>query len=123
MLGSKLRELRLNKNMSQQQLANLSGIDRTTIGKYELKGVSPSYEVLIRICHALDITPKYLISTDNNHTKIDQNPTDLIDFIRKANYTLCGSSALPEDKKRISKIIEALYYDKVINNKKGYSMQ
>ncbi len=83
MLGSKLKELRLKKNMSQRQLADLSGIDRTTIGKYELKNVRPSYEILARICRVLGTTPEYLISSDSGCTRTEEKPTDLITFIKK----------------------------------------
>lgn len=119
MLGSKLKELRLSKNMSQRQLADLSGIDRTTIGKYELKNVRPSYEILERICRVLGTTPEYLTSSDSSCTKIKEKPTDLITFIKKANYTLYGSPASSKDKEHISKIIEALYYDDAFRNKKN----
>ena len=69
MLGVKLKELRIKMNMSQQQLADLSGIDRTTIGKYELKNVRPSYEILEKICKALNTTPEYLTKFDNDCTR------------------------------------------------------
>ncbi len=118
MLGSRLKELRIKKNMSQQQLADLSGIDRTTIGKYELKNVRPSYEVLERMCNVLDTTPEYLINSDINHTSSKGKPKELINFLKDADYTLYGSPVSSKDKERISKIIEALYYDDTSKDKK-----
>lgn len=119
MLGSRLKELRIKKNMSQQQLADLSGIDRTTIGKYELKNVRPSYEILERMCNVLDTTPEYLINSDiTNHTVCKEKPKELTSFIKEADYTLYGSPVSSEDKERISKIIEALYYDDTSKDKK-----
>ena len=37
MRGDRLKILRVNKKISQQQLADVLGVDRTMIGKYEIK--------------------------------------------------------------------------------------
>lgn len=99
--------------MSQQQLADLSGVNRTTIGKYELKNVHPSYEILERICHALNTTPEYFFNCDKNCTPYayEEQSKELIDLIKEADYNLHGSPISIKDKGRLYKVIKALYYD------------
>ena len=49
MFGDKLRELRKNAKMSQQELADRLGLEHSSIGKYEKGGVMPSDEVKLEI--------------------------------------------------------------------------
>ena len=113
MLGSRLKELRIKKNMSQQRLADLSDVDRTTISKYELKNVHPSYEVLDKICHALNIKPEYLTSPDNDYIKYKQKPMELIDLLKEADYTIQDYPVSLKVKKRISRMVEILFYNDI----------
>ena len=118
MLGSRLKELCIKQRISQQKLADLIGVNRTTIGKYELKNVRPSYEVLEKICRILNTTPEYLSGSASSYPLHKENPPELINFIREADYTLYGSPISQKDKRHLSKIIEILYYDND-NREKG----
>lgn len=46
-IGLKLRELRLNKNLSQRQVAELVGISKAMISSYELNAREPSLTTLM----------------------------------------------------------------------------
>ena len=48
-----LKELRLNKNISQEELANLSGLNRVTISRLEA-GRSATLLTIIQVLRALD---------------------------------------------------------------------
>lgn len=48
-IGSKLKELRLNKNLSQRQIAELVGISKAMISSYELNAREPSLTTLMRL--------------------------------------------------------------------------
>lgn len=50
-----LQEIRKDKKMTQLQLANLSGCDRTMIGKIETGEVKPSVKLAKSIACVLDI--------------------------------------------------------------------
>lgn len=47
-----LREARLRAGLSQQQLADASGKDRTVIARYEQGVVAPSIDTLVEIVHS-----------------------------------------------------------------------
>lgn len=54
-LKNNLKEVRLNKNMSQQDLADLVGVSRNTISSIETGQFNPTAKLALVICTALDI--------------------------------------------------------------------
>ena len=59
MFGDKLRELRKNAKMSQQELADRLGLEHSSIGKYEKGGVMPSDEVKLEITALFNVSLDY----------------------------------------------------------------
>ena len=55
-LGSAIKKCRLEKGMSQEQLALLAGVDRSYLGRVERGDNNAAALVLIRIAGALGIT-------------------------------------------------------------------
>jgi len=53
MVGSRLKTRRLNRNLTQREVAERAGIDRTTVGEIE-RGASSSTMTLVRILRVLD---------------------------------------------------------------------
>lgn len=51
---------RKRRKMTQLQLAELVGIDRSHISAIELGNVGVSFDVLFKLCDVLEITPKQL---------------------------------------------------------------
>ena len=60
-LGVHIRQLRENKNMSQQDLAHDCNIPKSQIGRIERAKVNTTIRTLIKIANALDIEPKELL--------------------------------------------------------------
>jgi len=52
-IGGKLKELRLKKNITQDELAKISGLDRTTISQLE-NGRPATLLTLVQVLRALD---------------------------------------------------------------------
>ena len=52
-IGQRLRTLRLNRNLSQEQLADSAGISRITVGECE-RGGSVNMLTMVQILRALD---------------------------------------------------------------------
>ncbi|MBL7996016.1 helix-turn-helix transcriptional regulator [bacterium] len=52
-IGGSLRHMRLNKNISQEQLARMAGVDRTTISRMEA-GRAATLLTLVQVLRALD---------------------------------------------------------------------
>ena len=54
--GERIKEARKYRRMTQKQLAEAAGVATGTIQQYELGKREPRYEILIRICKALNIS-------------------------------------------------------------------
>lgn len=61
-LGRALRELRVGRGISQERLAQLSGMDRTYVGGIERGERNPSYANLRRLAIALELPPSRLLA-------------------------------------------------------------
>jgi transcriptional regulator with XRE-family HTH domain len=61
MLGIKIRELRLQQGISQESLADLTGLHRTYIGSVERGERNISLNNIIEIAKALKTTPSILL--------------------------------------------------------------
>lgn len=60
-IGTKIRQTRKEKVISQEQLALLTSIDRSYIGRIERGEVNITVEKLYEIAKTLDVDPKSLI--------------------------------------------------------------
>ena len=66
-IGIRIKIERFNRKISQEQLAEKSELNRTTIGSVERGEISPTIETLYKISSALDIELHDLV----NITKIN----------------------------------------------------
>ena len=55
-MGRRLTKLRLDRNLSQADLAELAGISKRTVERLEAGAVSAQFASIIRICRVLDLT-------------------------------------------------------------------
>lgn len=60
--GKLLQEQRKAKNISQEKLAKLAGLDRTFISLIENGKRNPTFTTILKICSALEIEPSELFS-------------------------------------------------------------
>jgi len=65
MLRERLKALRTQRNVTQEQLADIIGVERSSIGKYEGKqGIIPSVDVLHAIADYFNVSTDYLLGRD-----------------------------------------------------------
>ena len=60
-LGKRIREARMEKHYTQQQLAELAGIGQMYLGEIERGTKMPSLKSFIRIIETLDISADYVL--------------------------------------------------------------
>ncbi len=78
MFAERLKELRSREKVTQEELAKIIGVERSTVGKYESakKEVIPSVDVLSRIADFFHVSTDYLLGRTNDPTDYDNG--DLI---------------------------------------------
>lgn len=72
MFSDRLRRLRINKKMSQQEMADILGITRQGYGKYESNKSEPSFEMLEVIADFFGVTIDYLLGRSHTPTMSEQ---------------------------------------------------
>lgn len=65
--GQILKQLREEKGLSQQELADKFSINRSTYARYETSSTQPDYSILIRLADFYDVSVDYLLGRE--HTK------------------------------------------------------
>lgn len=65
-LGNRLRQLRKENNLTQQQLADQLGLAKSVVSYYENDERNPSYDVLRKICQIFHVTSDYMIGMERS---------------------------------------------------------
>ena len=65
--GNRLRTLRTSRNLSQEQLADLAGLDRTYISGVERGKRNVSLLNIAKIARALEVPIEFLVSEGSHH--------------------------------------------------------
>lgn len=66
--GNRLRQLRKDRNLTQQQLAALIGVKNSVISFYEVGERMPSPDALRKLALALHVTTDYLLGIERGAT-------------------------------------------------------
>lgn len=101
----RLKELRVKKGISQNELARIIGVHVTNISRYERGENRPTSDVLAKLANALDVTADYLMdgSMDDKAQSTISDKELLSQFQRVEK--------LPREKKAVVKeLIEAFLF-------------
>ena len=64
--GDKLKSLRTEKHLTQQQVADRIGVSKSMISTYELSARQPSYEILIKLSALFNVSTDYLLGIEKS---------------------------------------------------------
>lgn len=93
--GSKLKELRMQNGLTQQQLATQLGVTKSVISFYERQERTPSPEVLRKMAAIFRVSTDFLLDIDRTK-RLDVSDLDdddiqlvslLIDTLRRKNVS------------------------------------
>ena len=73
-MGDRLRELRLRKNMSQEEISKQIGITRSAYSHYEINNRQPVYETLIKLSTFFDVSLDYIIGGESIKNESSASP-------------------------------------------------
>lgn len=91
--GNKLKELRMQNGLTQQQLATQLGVTKSVISFYERQERTPSPEVLRKMASVFRVSTDFLLDIDRTK-RLDVSDLDdddiqlvslLVDTLRKKN--------------------------------------
>lgn len=64
LIGSRIKELRLKKGLTQQALGKMINVTKVSVSCYENEKRSPDIETFELLVNALETTPDYLLGRD-----------------------------------------------------------
>lgn len=107
-IGQKIKKARLERGMTQQELGDIIGVQKSAIAKYENgRVVNIKRSTLQKIAGALNIRPSELIFTESPKDAADLHVRIITDFelmeAIKDYYLLSG-----EDQKIVRELIRSL---------------
>lgn len=72
-IGERLKKLRIERNLTQYEIEELTGIKRSTIALYESGIRKPPVDKLIQLAFLYNVTLDYICGIDNRTIKIKSN--------------------------------------------------
>lgn len=100
-IKDRIKEARLNKKYTQEQLANLIGVAKSTVTGYEKGNSSPSIDIFCKIMSVLDVDANYMYQDDTDfplqvsyeemkhiekYRDLDDHGREMVDFTLTKEY-------------------------------------
>ena len=97
-------------SMSQKEFAELTGIKQSTISEWKKNGTNPSYDKLLGICMALDVSPEWLLSgVDPAASRVKNHEYYVVDVHTDTGLMIEGFNKLDRSQRdRLIGYMEAL---------------
>ncbi|PDY76973.1 helix-turn-helix domain-containing protein [Bacillus cereus] len=104
MFGQRLKALRLEKGMTQQQLADFLDIEKSNISRFESGKQSPSSDNRVKMAKLFNVSVDYMLGL-SEHKSLDKEKSEKIskeaaDLMEKIN------KLPPEKRKLIENLID-----------------
>lgn len=94
MVGKRVRELRIKRGLSQQDLGLAIGVTKVSVCGYENGTRIPNLEKLIKLAEVLETTTDYLLGrkfrygTMQTDLMLDQSPTTMLVLLQNLDIIL-----------------------------------
>lgn len=101
--GSRIKEIRTQKGLTQKELGRKCEIAESTIRRYELGSLNPKIETLQKIANALEVSVSDLL-LDDDYIDIEEIINDPQFLSRLSNY-LTNNQISAQDKENLMNVI------------------
>ncbi len=108
MLADNLRLLRKSFKLTQQEIADILGVDRSTYTFYEAGKSTPSKENIVKLCDIFNVTVGYLFGVEKNcpelkvanrSDRVGENLDGFNEISRNEKFILMAYRSLDGEKK------------------------
>lgn len=80
-IGQRIREVRVNKRLTQEYVAEKTGVNVSHISNVENNRVKVSLTLLVNLCNVLDVTMDYILENEY-HTPTSVIEKELLNTIK-----------------------------------------
>ena len=108
LFGNRLRELRKNKNISQEELGEFCGVAKNTISNWENNVNKPDIDLIAKLAKYFNVTTDYLLG-------LNQDDLDKIERLKIACQEaglMTGQYFTLEEFEKAMLVVETLKYNK-----------
>ncbi|SMC67457.1 helix-turn-helix domain-containing protein [Sporomusa malonica] len=114
--ATRIKAFREEKGISQEDLASMFGYKKQAVSHWENNGKVPRTNVLEKLAGYFNTSSDYLLGftddpTPRTNATEQKKPKDLLKIIEQEDYTLNGQIATQEDRQRLKKLVEVMYWD------------
>lgn len=75
-LGERIKHLRKSKNLTQEHFAEIIGVSRTAVAKWENGYAEPTLQNIVRISEIFDVSSDYLLGISVVHRNMFDSLSD-----------------------------------------------
>lgn len=112
--GARLKELRLSRDLRQQEMSVILGISSSAVGAYERCERQPTFELLQKYADFFGVSLDYLLCNSHERQTVEtyqqQTTLDLSNTLYKHTITLDGVELTEADKQRVLDIARVLLF-------------
>lgn len=90
-IGSRIKELRISKNITQREMANKLNLSYSTYSNYENNYREPKFETIEKVAEILGVTVDYLIGSDSSeklNNEYEKNRGVFIDYLYSLGFSV-----------------------------------
>lgn len=106
-LGQRLYEMRRSKGLSQEQVADVLGVTRQTVSKWETDQTTPDFDKILPLCELYNMTTDELLkgeprqdSTQEYSTEHNNDNTNNTYYYEPDRYETCTTDTIPTAEER-----------------------
>ncbi len=92
-LGQRLYEMRKSKGLSQESVAEVLGVTRQTVSKWETDQTTPDFDKIIPICKLYNITTDELFNDNMTKTEASNNTKNDYDYSYNSSYNYAENNS------------------------------
>ena len=118
-LGERLKELRVEKGISQKNLAEIFNIARSTLSQYESNQRTPSDEIKVKLSEYFNVSLDYLLGKSDvrNYSDYENKLNDILSQYRTDETSSDVSVRMPDkdgEKGRVFNIqVKSAFYNNI----------
>lgn len=117
-LGTRLKQLRTESGLTQEELGKKVNVSKASISLYEKNLREPSRESLLTFAKFFDVSTDYLLgNTTSKHGTApkwanDQDKKDLKEFLEENenSYTYGGDSLTDDEREQVRHVLEGIFW-------------
>lgn len=116
----KLRALRKEKKLTQEDMSEILEVARTTYANYEQGTREPDNKTLNKLADYFKVSSDYLLGRDVPKWATSEDLIDLEEILNNNVHMAYGGEDLTEeDKQRVQEVLKVVFWDRLKEKKKG----